>query len=341
MMEKANNYADDMINRYVYQVTKHLPNNTRKDIEQELRTLITDMLEERTPGKASAKEAIDSVLLELGSPYELADKYRDKSRYLISPAIYPAWIFVLKIVIGAVILGIGISSILGLVSSEEIVWYRYIGSFIATLSGGLFMAFAWVTIIFAIIEWRGYNVKELVPEWELSSLPPVSSKEVSIPIWGPIAEIIFTIIIMLLFLLSPQLIGAYSINHGVTVIPVFDVAAIRSAMPVIFLWFGIGIVKNIWELVDGKYTLRYGIFTVVADILTIILTVVIFKGFNIWNSSFIAQVDNLFQVNANTSVYEVWGRVTDNFVVFLILIYILDMVATMYKCLKSEGVFNR
>lgn len=340
-MEKQTNYPDEMINRYVYQVTKHLPINTRKDIEQELRTLITDMLEDKTQGNPPGKADIDKVLLELGSPYELAEKYRDKSHYLISPSLFPAWQLVLKIVLGAVLLGIGISSVLGLLSSKGLVWYEYLGSTFATLTGGVFMAFAWVTLVFAVIEWRGWNVKELVPEWDIASLPPVPAHENSIPMWGPIIEIIFTILVMLIFLLSPQLIGAYSINDGVTVIPVFDVEALRAIMPVIILWFGIGILKNIWELVDGKYTIRYGIFTVIADIITILLTVVIFKGFHIWNSSFIEQVNDLFHLNASTSVYEVWGTSTNNLVLIFIVIYVIDMVSTMYKCLKAEGTFSR
>lgn len=241
MMEKQINYIDDMIDRYVYQVTKRLPNNARKDIEQELRTLITDMLDEKTQGNTPGKQHIDAVLGELGSPYELADKYRDSSHYLISPAIYPAWLFVLKIVMGAVLLGIAISSVLGLLSEESVVWYEYLGSCLASLFGGLFMAFAWVTLIFAIIERRGLNVKELMPEWDIASLPPVSTHEISIPIWGPIAEITFTIVVMLIFLLSPQLIGAYSIDNGVKVIPVFDLEVLRAIIPLLLLWLGVGI----------------------------------------------------------------------------------------------------
>jgi hypothetical protein len=342
-MEKQINYVDDMINRYVYQVTRRLPNNTRKDIEQELRTLITDMLEEKTQGNTPGKQDIDTVLKELGSPYELADKYRDNSHYLISPTIYPAWLFVLKIVMGAVLLGIAISSVLGLISEEGIVWYEYLGSCLATLFSGEFMAFAWVTLIFAIIERRGLNVKELVPDWDIASLPPVSTHEVSIPIWGPIAEIVFTIFIMLIFLLSPQLIGAYSIDNGVTIIPVFDLDAIRAVMPLILLCLGVGILKNIWELVDGKYSIRYSFFTLGVDVIEIILTIIIFKGFKIWNSSFIGQVNQLFHLNADTSVYEVLGNVTNKFVLFLILLYLLDIGSTFIKSFKAEGkgLFDR
>ena len=40
--------AGDMIDRYVYQVVKHLPQEQRADIEKELRGLIEDMLSARS-----------------------------------------------------------------------------------------------------------------------------------------------------------------------------------------------------------------------------------------------------------------------------------------------------
>lgn len=337
MMEKPINYVEDMTERYVYQVTRRLPINTRKDIEQELRTLIADMLEEKAQDVTPGKQHIDAVLVELGSPYDLADKYRDSSHYLISPATYPAWLFVLRIVMGAVLLGIAISSVLGLLSDEGLVWYEYLGSCLATLFNGVFMAFAWVTLIFAINEWRGLGVKELIPEWDITSLPPVSTHEISIPIWGPIAEITLTVVFMLIFLLSPQLIGVYSFVNGMKVIPFFDSEVIRTMIPLLLLWLGVGIAKNIWELVEGRYTLRYSFFTLGVNIIRIILTVIIFEGFNLWNSSFISQVTQLFGQNANTKVYEIWDMITDKFVLFLILLYLIDIVSTHIKSLKAEG----
>ncbi len=338
-MEKQINYVEDITNRYVYQVSKHLANNTKKDIEQELKTLISDMLEERTHGNTPSKEDIDTILLELGNPMELANKYRDKSRYLISPTIFPVWQLILKIVLGAVLLGIAISSVIGLLSTDQVIWYEYIGDTIVTLFGGVFMAFAWVTLIFAIIDWKGVNIKELTPEWDIASLPPASTHEVSIPIWEPIVEIVFTVLIMLIFLLSPEILGAYSIHDGVTIIPIFDLDVLKDVLPLILLCLGIGLLKSIWELVDGTYSTKYGVFTLVTNIIEIILTVIIFKAFSIWNPDFIDQVNSLFKLNADANLYEVWNTITNNFVIFLILVYILDTATTLYKCFKAEGSY--
>ena len=38
---------NDLIERYLYAITRHLPSAQRSDVAEELRTLISDMLDER------------------------------------------------------------------------------------------------------------------------------------------------------------------------------------------------------------------------------------------------------------------------------------------------------
>jgi hypothetical protein len=68
-----------MIERYLYDVTKRLPEDIREDVRIELRSNIEDMLSD-DPND----EEIERVLLELGSPAKLAVKYHPNPRYLIS-----------------------------------------------------------------------------------------------------------------------------------------------------------------------------------------------------------------------------------------------------------------
>ncbi|MFF2157255.1 permease prefix domain 1-containing protein [Paenibacillus chitinolyticus] len=62
----------EIIDRYIYAVTQRLPEQQRDDIKRELQSLIEDMLEERMPTGQASKEDVESVLLELGPPNELA-----------------------------------------------------------------------------------------------------------------------------------------------------------------------------------------------------------------------------------------------------------------------------
>lgn len=340
MNNKQNDYVEDMMNRYIYQVTKHLNPMTKNDIENELRTLIYDMLEARTHGNTAMKEDILAVLKELGNPSELAEKYRDTSRYLISPEIFPLYLFVLKIVIGATLFGMCIATILKLITSYPHIWYDFIGNWIGEMIGSVGMAFASITILFAILEWKGVNLKELIPDWEAEELPPVPVKEASIPIGEPITGIIFSIIGMVIFISAPQLLGAYYNDGGLIAIPIFNMDTFRVVLPLFLITMGLGLLKNIWELVDRRYSIPYAVFVFVINTISTILTVIIFTRFDIWNESFANTINEAFHLNFNSSALSVWYMITENFVIFLVIIYLLETIAIIVKTVKYNNRFD-
>lgn len=51
----------EMVDRYVYAVTKHLPQSQRKDINKELNSLIFDMIDERNDA-LDQKAVVHAVL---------------------------------------------------------------------------------------------------------------------------------------------------------------------------------------------------------------------------------------------------------------------------------------
>ena len=93
-MDSTNNGFAGMIDRYIYDVTRRLPKNQRQDIDAELRGLIEDMVEERSP--QPEKSDLEAVLTELGRPSALAAKYRGSKRFLIGPELFDVYFLVLK-----------------------------------------------------------------------------------------------------------------------------------------------------------------------------------------------------------------------------------------------------
>jgi uncharacterized membrane-anchored protein len=140
---------NDYIKRYVYDVTRRLPENQREEVGKELLANIMDML----PDNAS-EEAIKSVLIELGDPRLLAASYRTKPRYLISPEWMDDYLQVLKIVL--VVFGV-VSLVTGLIDnimnpeSENVfgIIFEVFFSVIGQIIEGLLSAFTIVTLIFA------------------------------------------------------------------------------------------------------------------------------------------------------------------------------------------------
>lgn len=141
----------ELIERYIYAVTNKLPSRQRADIEQELRGLIEDMLEEQLQGREATTEDVQRVLSELGDPREMANRYRDTKQYLIGPELFSSYLSVLKIVIIAVSIAFAV-----IFCVEAFLEPRPIAElFFDHLFGlivGYFQAFTWVTIVFALIE---------------------------------------------------------------------------------------------------------------------------------------------------------------------------------------------
>ena len=79
----------EIVERYIYAVTRRLPAKAREEVAIELRGLIEDLLEEKAQGTQVSKEHVRSVLMELGDP-EDHQEYGGESRYLIDLACLTA-----------------------------------------------------------------------------------------------------------------------------------------------------------------------------------------------------------------------------------------------------------
>lgn len=73
---------NDLIDRYIYAVTKHMKSAMKKDVAAELETIIQDMLEERCEDVTPTERDIKVILTELGTPDELASKYNGETQDL-------------------------------------------------------------------------------------------------------------------------------------------------------------------------------------------------------------------------------------------------------------------
>lgn len=139
---------DDIVERYVFAVVRRLPVAQRDDVSLELRSLIEEMVRDRQESEAPEK----SVLLELGNPADLADRYRGEERHLIGPRYYDLYLLLLKIVGFAVSLGILISLAIGFAINPPGSFGKALGQIIGTLFGAYAQGFAWITVIFVIME---------------------------------------------------------------------------------------------------------------------------------------------------------------------------------------------
>ncbi len=138
----------NLVDTYVYEVTRRLPQKTREDIGLELRSSIEDMLSDDP-----SEEEIKGTLEKLGNPATLAASYRDKPMYLIGPNVYDPYIHILKIVIPIVIIAITIiniiEAVIGFQGNDILTGILHaFGETIVDIVLALIQTFFWITAVF-------------------------------------------------------------------------------------------------------------------------------------------------------------------------------------------------
>jgi len=335
--------------RYIYAVTRELPLAQRSDIEKELLGLIEDMLEERTQNHPATDQDLEEVLYELGKPQDLADKYRDQKRYLIGPDIYPFFIFILKIVFMAISISMVVLLIIQGLGEPRQIWEIFLetaGTFISAIS----QAFIWITIMFGLSEHFGWHKKEINPpaekEWRLSDLPQLPDERKRISRSESIVTIIFLVIGGALVSFALDLIGFWIIKPGVnaTIIPIFNNQLFQTFLPLIYVTIIVEIMVEMVKLVIGKWNFK----TVAAEILSksanLLIAIFIFSKANIWNPDFLSQIRQGWVLTDSNEGYTImaaiWNNVTENIVLYIILGFIISMIAIIIRMVRLNTNIN-
>ncbi|MDL2219461.1 hypothetical protein LJC04_03875 [Ruminococcaceae bacterium OttesenSCG-928-O06] len=192
---------DNLIDRYIYDVTRRLPEKEGGEVQKELRANIEDMLPQN-PTEAD----VEAVLYQLGAPAKLADQYRQGPMCLISPAVYSDYIRALKWGLPAmagILMIFGILLVLAGFSQDTTpvaMAGQLVGQGFSFAMQAALQFFFWVTIGFVIADRTGYRASE--KPWQLSDLPktlPGSKKR--IPLSDSIIELVFSLLFTVLAVL--------------------------------------------------------------------------------------------------------------------------------------------
>ena len=336
---------NDLIERYIYAVIRHLPLKTRGDVEKELVGLISDMLEERCGDIMPAEKDIRVVLTELGSPEELSMKYSgDENHALISGVYLLTYKRVLKIVLPIVVSSITFANILTLYLKWEtppnpyvLVWttvWQTIGSAI----WGICLSFSIITLTFVISERKktGINTGDI-----FAGLPPVPRKTTQINPIEPSAALLLTIFGAVFFLAFPQIIGAWLGDAGWT--PVFAISVVRSLWLPIVLGIIFGIAKETVRLIEGQYTKRVVVVTITANLLLMVSSAVVFLNNNIMNPDFVSRISDLLAGESG----DAWLGLLTNLnllllagIIFSLIIEVITVSVIVWKYSEKQTVMT-
>ena len=323
---------NDLIDRYIYAVTKHMKSAMKKDVAAELETIIQDMLEERCEDVTPTERDIKVVLTELGTPNELASKYKGETQdCLIGQPYYSLYVYVLKIVTVCISGGMLLAQIMAALTSHTI-WYIAIYRTIGGIFGGILTGFAFVTLLFAFFYKRGIKVEGLSNG--IDNLPPVPQKTNQISKADSIIGIIFSVIFTLVFLVCPQIICIAFVKNGVSVYePLFNLEYIRQTWYLILAFGILGIAKESVKLIDGSYTQRVMIVTIITNLIDGLLTFIWLLNGRIMNSAFFDGVEQLFGENAEI-IPKIFMHFNKLFLAIIIFALAINCIETVVKSVK-------
>ena len=321
---------NDLVERYIYAVTKKLPYKTREDVAQELETLIEDMLKERCGDITPTEKDIKVVLTELGTPTELYEKYAgDGKKCLIGPNYYHTYLFVLKLVLACEAVGLTIAQIVSaVVNGQDLIWYMAIWQWFGMLLSGSISAFGFVTALFAFFEYKEIS---LDTTGGFEDLPPVPKKEERISKGETIFGIAISVIFLVVFLICPEIFTCGVIDGKM--IPIFSTEVIKSTWYILFVFSALGITRDVVKLIDGKYTKRVMLTTLVTDILSAVCTVWWLTNKNIMNPEFASSVSSLFEGDG-AFIANVFANFQYFFMGVILFALLLDCVITVIKWAK-------
>ncbi len=335
--------TNQWIDRYTFAVTRQLPDAQRADIDRELHGLIEDLLEARTQGREATDEDVEAVLAELGDPTRLADKYRGHERFLIGPDLYPTYLIVLKIVLGAVTLGMVVVFVIQTILKPNEV-PDHLWTLVVTLLSAWIQGFAWVTISMGLAEYfrarEGKDPGRLVPAWKVSDLPQLPERRLRIRRADPIASIILAVLFVVALTFALDLFGIWVFLHGGpgVVVPFLNPAVFNQYLPFVWAVALLGIFFEIAKLIARRWSLRLIALNIGVDAANFALSLALFSNPAIWNADFMAQLSQTGLVPAGSEAFRtmsaLWGQFTERFVWLISLGFAIGLVTTLVRAVQ-------
>jgi len=329
---------NDLIERYIYDVTRRLPEATRADVSKELKANINDMLPEKP-----TDEDIKKVIKELGEPRIMAAGYRQKPRYLVSPEWMDTYIQVLKIVliiIGSItlistlidnILYPADSSIIGIIA-------EVFANVISEVIQSLFRGFAIVTIIFYCIEHCGSKVKK--PEFNPDCLPQLPKENVNkISKVGSLIGLMVSIIMGVLFIFlmyKNQLYIGYwsSLDNGwESIVPLFNNSVVIAYIPFFILSLTISLLVIAIKLYYGHWNVFVAIAHTIEQVISPLISYLFLTKPNLISPTFITTIATEFSVEESIITNGI-SKGINGFFIFLVIVIGIDIISTWVKTLK-------
>lgn len=304
-----------LVELYIQEVMRRLPEKNREDIALELKSTIEDMLPDDY-----TEDDVREVLMSLGDPAVLASNYRDKPMHLIGPRYYDLYITLLKLIVpiaaAITFLVVTVSSVLnysGDSNPVEIFLSIAGNGVVEAISAGM-QVFFWLTVTFAVIE-RTVTPESQQPltmkgkEWSPDDLKdvPYIPKEKRISKLEIFGGLIWTVIWSTCYFKASDLLGLYEkIDGGRVFTPLFEQDILHGYWPLIVILIGLEMILLLRKWRAGVWTKRLAVENAVYQFIPVAVFLFIFRNMDVMDPTFIERI----QVLSNNSFNFQWFYLT-------------------------------
>ena len=162
---------------------------------------------------------------------------------------------------------------------------------------------------------------------------PVPKKKIKFSFFEPIAGIIFALVAAIIFFFFPQIITIVFI--GGRLIPTFDAEVIKSLGIPILIWTILRVGVEVSFLIERRYTERLAVIAAIGNILTAIVTFIIFIGDRI---VFWEYIDFIHTYFADVAAWfgEVLARPNLIILAIIMLVLIIETINVIKKGSKAK-----
>lgn len=333
----------NLIEVYIQEVTRRLPEKNREDISLELRSTIEDML----PDDYSEND-VKNVLEKLGSPVSLASGYLDRPMHLIGPRYFDIYVTMLKMILPIAI----IVSVISIIA-EYFIGYdgkeAVVNVVLDVFAFGIWRSievgihvFFWLTLVIAIAERvdKGSNQQPLttsLKKWtpdDLKNIPYIPKKKAisKIEVFG---SLMWTAIWATVYFYADRLVGIYENNgDGLEfVAPTFNQEVLLQYWPIVIIMVGLEIALALYKLVQGQWTKRMSIYNTILQLVATIGFIVIIINPNLFTEDFNVYTAELFNITTQQlNAWIVGGGI-------FIFIFILSAAISVYDGFRKARIY--
>lgn len=329
----------NLIDRYVYDVTRRLPENSRTDVERELKANIGDML----PESPSQKD-VEGVLVSMGAPSKLAEQYRAKPRYLISPALFDDYLTVLKIVIPLLAVILTILRLFGTLIDSPLdgSFGQTFGTIIGDVLGGLFEGitngFFWVTLGFGLTEY--FNAAKFTSTWSIKDLPDIPpSSTVKISRVETVIGMVFSALFLVVMARYQHLIAWHESGPAGVHLPLFNSLAVERYLPYLTALTLLSWVVAAVKFYYARWNYPVALVSGLSSILWTAASILFLKGTDTFNPAFIQHAAQVLKIDT--------AAMNNHFATGITIVCVLSLIGTaidvvsgFFKARKGRILLN-